>query len=145
MASRRKNCPPAQISTPTSMPLTITGCGSIQSPVPGMNPELLDDDADDEDEAEDELLLATDVLPELEDELLEAPPLPPPPLPSTVTSVLQPDCISTPSETRSALAKNSSDERRGFMIVRFMVDPPSENGASIMPRVKAENNLKKRR
>src|SRR4051812_29704951 len=99
------------------MPSTITGCGSTQSPVPGMNPVLLDE------LAEEELLLVAVTLPELDDELFDAPPFPPVPF-STVTSVVQPACISTPSETRSALAKSSSDERRGFMIVRFMDDPP---------------------
>ncbi len=109
----------------------------MQSPVPGMNPELLDEL--DEEDVDDELLLATVVFPELEDELLAAPPLPPPPLPSTVISELHPVCISTPSETKSALAKSSSDDSRGFMIVRFMVDPPCLNGASIMPVAKTEN------
>ena len=119
----------------------MIGCGFMQSPVPGMNPVLLDaDDVDDVDV--DELLLDVVILPEVDEELLEAPP-PLPPLPSTVTSVLQPACVSTPSATSNALAKNSSDERRGFMSVRFMVDPPCLNGASIMPRAKTENLSKR--
>jgi len=123
-ASRRRISPPAQMSTPTSIPSMMIGCGSMHSPVPGMNPEVLDDEAEVEDVVElvDELLVAV-VLPELEEEVVPAPPEPPL-LFSMTTLDPQPACISTPSETSKALANNSRDERRGAVNVRFMMDPP---------------------
>ena len=90
-----------------------------------MNPVLLDvDDVDELDElVEEPLLLVAVVLPELDD-VFELLPAPDPPVPSTVTSVEQPACICTPSETSNALANTSSDERRGATSERFMMDPP---------------------
>lgn len=88
---------------------------------------MLLDDEPDVDElvelVEDPLLLVAVVLPELDAEFELLPP-PDPPVPSTVTSVEQPACICTPSETSSALANTSSDERRGATSERFMMDPP---------------------
>jgi hypothetical protein len=101
------------------------GFGSRHSPVPGMNPEVLDDDAEVEElveVVEELLLLATVVLAELDEELAFPPPEPP--FPSTVTSVEQPACIPNPSDTNNALANTSRDERRGAAKVRFMMDPP---------------------
>lgn len=126
-ACRRRNCPPAHLSRPTSIPSMTIGFGSRHSPVPGKNPEVLDELAEVEELVEEELvdeplLLATVVLPELDEELVPAPPAPP--LPSIVTSVVQPDCIPNPRDTNKALANTSRDERRGAVNVRFMIDPP---------------------
>jgi hypothetical protein len=93
----------------------------MQSPFPGTNPELpeVEDVEEPVDELVDELLLVAVVLPEL-DELVPPPPDPPPP--SMFTLPEHPACISMPSETSKTLAKTSSDERRGVVSVRFMME-----------------------
>jgi hypothetical protein len=98
----------------------------MHSPFPGTNPDVLDDVEEelvDDVELVDELLLVAVVFPELEDELAFPPPAPP--FPSIVTSVEHPACIPNPSETSKALANTSSDERRGVVSERFMMDPPT--------------------
>lgn len=115
----------------------ITGCGLMHSLVPGMNPVLLDEDD------ELDVVIVPDEDPE---ELLDVPMPPEPPLLfSTTTCELHPACISIPSVTSNALAKNSSDERRGFKSVRFMNDPPAAYEAVIMPHESRGNIPKMRR